>query len=266
MFVPVNCTNCGKPFQVPETALAKLAPCPWCQEIVTALPVANPKADAAQEPLSLDDAPEPKQTLSPVPPVSAPVRRPFNLVLLITVGLVVAIAVTAVTVGALRRKSGYFVNIDWRTFHTPDSSCSIDLLGTPVEEVDAPGSRRYISEGWYSGTRTWIGWKDLSPAEMQMATGPEAWQLLRPALLNPEKERLKNAFGGNEAEGGGTKSFQPLVVEYRQQTPDGLLVERAIIKTDGPRPRAYFIGIVGKRINADGPELNRLVDSFRIND
>ena len=38
MFVPVSCTKCGKPFQVPEAALGKLAPCPWCQEVVTALP------------------------------------------------------------------------------------------------------------------------------------------------------------------------------------------------------------------------------------
>jgi len=37
MFVPVSCTSCGKPFQVPEAALGKLAPCPWCQAVVTAL-------------------------------------------------------------------------------------------------------------------------------------------------------------------------------------------------------------------------------------
>ena len=71
MFVPVSCTSCGKPFQVPDAALGKLAPCPWCQAIVTALPVSAPVSteqpalpspapaqNAEQsEPLSLDDDP-----------------------------------------------------------------------------------------------------------------------------------------------------------------------------------------------------------------
>jgi hypothetical protein len=55
-------------------------------------------------------------------------------------------------------------------------------------------------------------------------------------------------------------------VECRLQTPEGLLVERATVKADGPRPRAYFVGIVGKRLTADGPEAERLFNSFRIND
>ena len=70
MFVPVSCTSCGKPFQVPEAALGKLAPCPWCAATVTALPVSAPLADAqpeptsapqppTPEPLSLDDSPAP---------------------------------------------------------------------------------------------------------------------------------------------------------------------------------------------------------------
>lgn len=79
MFVPVSCTACGKPFQVPESALGKLAPCPWCGAVVTALPVsasvpvpepqpAKPAAqEPAQQPLSLDaaesapSAPKPKE-------------------------------------------------------------------------------------------------------------------------------------------------------------------------------------------------------------
>ena len=63
MFVPVNCTNCGKPFQVPEAALGKLAPCPWCQSVVTALPVS-----AAQPELPPADLSCPKcQTVLRVP-------------------------------------------------------------------------------------------------------------------------------------------------------------------------------------------------------
>ncbi|HEY1189500.1 MAG TPA: hypothetical protein VGE74_17750 [Gemmata sp.] len=41
MFFPVGCANCGKPFQVPETALGKSVECPWCQSAVPALPVAK---------------------------------------------------------------------------------------------------------------------------------------------------------------------------------------------------------------------------------
>jgi hypothetical protein len=187
---------------------------------------------------------------------------------MIALGLFIALLVSVLTVVALKRKCGFLTSADWKTFHAPDGSCSVDLLGAPAEDPDAPaaGGRRYVSEGWYSGARAWVGWKDLTPAEVQMANGPEAWQLLRPTVLNPERQRLKSAFGGYEAEGGGTRSFQPLAVEYRLQTPEGLLVERAIVKADGPRPRAYFVGIVGKRLTADGPEAERLFNSFHNND
>jgi hypothetical protein len=295
MFVPVSCTNCGKPFQVPEAALGQLAPCPWCGATVTALPVSAPVAqaqapappapDAQQEPLSLDDEPEvppgrakpgrsqddPPRERKPQPaaPAAPPSGKRFvGFALMVALGVTIAVAVSLLTVAALKRKSGFFVSADWKTFTAPDGSCTVDLPGTPVEDPDAPaaGGRRYVSEGWYSGAKAWVGWKELTPAEVQMANGPEAWQLLRPTVLNPERERLKAAFGGYEAEGGGTKSFQPLVTEYRLQTPEGLLVERAIVKADGPRPRAYFVGIVGKRLAADGPEAERLFNSFRTND
>src|ERR1700722_15244553 len=45
MFVPVACSECGKPFQVPETALAKSTACPWCQATVLALPVSGDSQD-----------------------------------------------------------------------------------------------------------------------------------------------------------------------------------------------------------------------------
>lgn len=287
MFVPVSCANCGKEFRVPDSALGQPAPCPWCGATVAARPApapiaqsqapAPPQPAAQQEPLSLDDEPAPRpvappreRTLplaAPAPP-SPPDRRFAGLWLLLALGLAIAVVVSILTVAALKRKGGYFVNTDWQTFTAPDGSCSVDLLGTPVEdpEVPASGGRRYVSEGWYSGAKVWVGWKDLTPAEVQIANGPEAWQLLRPTVLNPERERLKNEFGGYEVEGGGTKSFQPLAVEYRYQTPEGLLVERVIVKADGPRPRAYFVGMVGKRLAPDGPELERLFSSFHMNE
>jgi hypothetical protein len=66
MFVPVSCTSCGKPFQVPDTGIGQRIPCPWCGEVVLALPVAVPTgraetavplpaAELAAEPLSLDE-------------------------------------------------------------------------------------------------------------------------------------------------------------------------------------------------------------------
>jgi hypothetical protein len=58
----------------------------------------------------------------------------------------------------------------------------------------------------------------------------------------------------------------PITVEIRLTTPHGPLVERIIVKADGPRPRVYFVGITGKRLDPDGPEVNRLFQSFRVND
>ena len=57
MFVPVNCTACGKPFQVPEAVLGQSTACPWCKATVTALPVAAPVP--AADPV----APKPRRRL-----------------------------------------------------------------------------------------------------------------------------------------------------------------------------------------------------------
>src|SRR4051812_46452760 len=121
MFVPVNCTKCGKPFQVPETALGKLAPCPWCQEVVTALPVSVPQSDQrsltapepskptasppapAPEPLPLDDAPTPAQKPARARPVArpAPQQRPKFPLATVLIGIAVVVVVMGGTVLAL---------------------------------------------------------------------------------------------------------------------------------------------------------------------
>ena len=318
MFVPVSCTSCGKPFQVPETALGKLAPCPWCEAIVTALPASAPQdaptPDApeppkpvapAPEPLSLDDDPAPKQkpTALPVarpvaPPTAAPrpdERRPVPLVLKLLLLGFVMIVVAAATLGALRRKDGHLVSTEWKRFTAPDGTCSIDLLGRPVEDPDLPatGARRYASQGWYSGTKTWIGWRELRPDEASLAAEiaaaekaikeweklhpnevsrvgappqPQGLPLLRSSLFNPEIERLKSTFDGYGVKDATIQFEPPLTVEVRLETPTGPLVERIVVKVDGPRPRAYFIGMTGKRLNPDGPEVGRLFASFRVND
>jgi hypothetical protein len=324
MFVPVSCTNCGKPFQVPESALGQLAPCPWCGATVAALPVSAPVAppqppppaaaqqpQPQQEPFSLDDEPEappgraqpgrsqgapaPERKPRPAAPAAADGKRFVGFWLMLALGLAVALSASLLTVAALKRKSGLFVSADWKTFTTPDGSCTVDLLGTPAEDADATagGGRRYTSEGWYSGAKAWVGWKDLTRAEASLATTlaeaekatkewerlhpndpqrvgappqPQGWHLFRASLFNPEIERLKSTFGGYVVKDATIRFDPPMTVEVRLETPHGPLVERIIIKADGPHPRAYFVGMVGKRLAPDGPELEHLFSSFRIND
>jgi hypothetical protein len=78
MFVPVNCTSCGKPFQVPEAALGKPAACPWCQAVVTALPVAATVTTASQEPeaSAATEAPNPPVHTGGSPHADSPVPQP----------------------------------------------------------------------------------------------------------------------------------------------------------------------------------------------
>ena len=60
----------------------------------------------------------------------------------------------------------------------------------------------------------------------------------------------------------------PLTREVRLELPDGggRAIERMIVLPTGPRPRLYFIGIAGKRLDPDGDEVKRLFDSFRVVD
>ncbi len=254
MFVPVACSECGKPFQVPEAAVGKSAACPWCQAAVLALPVGG-AASSTAAPLSLDDD------------LPEPVKRSRISLWFVLLGLLlVAVAATAVTFGALRRKEGYMVNREWRAFTPQDNSCSIDLLGKPIEDADAPAAneRRYTSEGWYSGTTAWIAWRNLTAAEVQIASTDDAWhneKLLK--LFDAERDRLKGQFGGYVAKDGTIKFKDPLTREVRLELPQGRLIERMIVMPTGPRPRVYFIGIAGKRLDLDGDEVKRFFDSFR---
>lgn len=174
MFVPVSCTSCGKPFQVPEAALGKLAPCPWCQTVVTALPVSAPVAESApqgappaaspqqtppqqtaqpkaEEPLSLDDSPgrpvaqpvKPAAPLSvdlPAEPQVGPPTRAASKVTVLTVFLAISLVmvVTATTLLALGYRSGRISDVGWSEFTPPDGSFTILLPGSPKEEDIAP--------------------------------------------------------------------------------------------------------------------------------
>jgi 4-amino-4-deoxy-L-arabinose transferase-like glycosyltransferase len=256
MFVPVTCSACGKPFQVPEEAIGRSTACPWCQATVFALPVADtPAITTPGALLSLDEEP-------PLPSR----RRRWLLMLAL---LVIVIAATLATIGVLRRKEGYLTGSEWRAFTPADQSCTIQLLGRAVEDAAAPesGQRRYLSEGWYSGTTTWLGWRNLNAAEVQIALAPEAWhdpQLTR--LFDQERDWLKGRYGGSVTKDATISFSNPLTRELRLELPEGRTVERMIVHPTGPRPRLYFLGIAGKRFDPDGEEVKRLFDSFRVLD
>lgn len=263
MFVPVACSACGKPFQVPESAIGQPAACPWCRAAVLALPFAGaPSTDPAtptSEPLSLDD-----ETPAPTPSQ----RRPKFILLVL---LLIAVVATLATVAVMRRKEGYLTGREWRRFSPPDNSCTAQLLGRPIEDPSTPesGQRRYLSEGWYSGTTTWLGWRNLSAVEVQIAAAPEAWhnpQLTR--LFDQERDWLLGRFGGYASKDSTISFKDPLMREVSLELPEGRgrAVERMIVVPTSPRPRLYVIGAAGKRLDPDGEVVRHLFESFRVNE
>jgi hypothetical protein len=275
MFVPVACSQCGKPFQVPEDTIGKTTACPWCRAAVLALPIGapaqpsekreptpaapTPPAQTAPKPevLSLDDAP-------PTPPRRRLVRRVLIVVMLLSL----AGAVMMGTIFSLRYKQGhmYAMYPEWRAFTAPDNTFSVELLGKPKEEriETGTGGRRYVSEGWYSGTRTWVAWQPLNQVQIQLAHTKDARSDLR-FLFLAEGGRLKEQFGG-EPQYATLRFENPLTVEIKMEYPEGQLVSRAIVMPKDPHPRVYFIGIAGKRLNPDGDVAKHFFNSFRVNE
>jgi hypothetical protein len=299
MFIPVDCSQCGKPFQVPEAAVGKPSACPWCHATVLALPLASPPPSEASpqpssvtndketfdakeklgmpasrkeipstEPLSLDDEPStqpsPKRDLKKAVTRS---RSPFYWIVAVVVGLVVMAATTALTLTVLQYKQGHWVSMEWQPFAAPDGSCAIDLLGKPTETDSDPehGERRYISEGWYSGTTAWIGWRSLTQAQTQEASAKDGWVQFRKFFFDKEQARLKEKFGGYVAR-DATIEQNPITVEERLDGQNGAVIERMIIVPNGANRRIYFIGMAGKRLDLDGPVVKRFFDSFRVLD
>jgi hypothetical protein len=304
MFVPVVCPQCGKPFQVPDAAIGKPTACPWCLATVLALPVGGqspadaapiappeptgtnsntpavgeprreelPRVESAKplpepELLSLDDAPPSQQDRAPLGERRRPEFPIGHHACVVLVGLFLVIAVGTITFVILRYKQGHLASMEWKAFTAPDGSCGIDLLGLAREEDSDPehGVRRYVSEGRYSGRTTWIGWRNLTAAQVQEAHTEKGWVQLREKFFDPERDRLKEKFGGYIAR-DATIGQNPITVEVRVDGPQGPLIERMIVMPEGPRPRVYFIGMVGKRLDLDGPEVKRLFESFRVYD
>ena len=197
MFVPVHCTQCGKPFQVPESALGQLAPCPWCGATVTALPVSAPvavpespaaeqsqTASPASEPLSLDDAEpvasantNPKPAARPVakprrdavkrdrapaapPPPAAPVSV-LGIVMGVVAVAVVVVVVMGATIVFLNYGSGRVPESGWTEFAPGDGSFSILLPGVPQEEEVAGNPGGSIRDGKRFTVSGWYSKTDV---------------------------------------------------------------------------------------------------------
>jgi len=177
--------------------------------------------------------------------------------------LLALVVAATTTIAVKRHKQGHVLNWEWQAFAAPDNSCSITMLGKPVDDPDAgAGEKRYIAEGWYSGTTTWIGWRDLTQVQVQLAGTKDAFQhFTKP--FDTERERLKLRYGGTVTKTATTKFEDPLTHEVRLEYPGGRLIERMMVFPNGPRPRMYFVGMAGK-FDFDSPEVQRFFDSFRV--
>lgn len=294
MFVPVACSQCTKPFQVPEAAIGKPTACPWCQATVLALPVgapptttvptdapkaeppakrpspvwqaldgASPTTAPKAEPLSLDDSPARADRSVPAPTAPRAPRSRLRMILMVLLGLFALVLAAGITLGVKRHKQGHLLSWEWQQFVAPDKSCNLDLLGKPIEDADVGADeKRFLAEGWYSGTTAWVGWRDLTQIQVQLAGSKEAWREFE-RVFHPERDRLKTRYGGTVTREATTKFEDPLTHEVRLEYPGGRAMERMIVMPNGPRPRVYFVGIAGK-IDFENPEIQRVFDSLRV--
>lgn len=263
MFVPVSCTSCGKPFQVPEAALGQLAPCPWCAAAVTALPVSAPVAapkPPAPEPLSLDDAPAP----------AAP--RPKVRITTLVVGAAVVLAVTGLTVLILGYRTGRVSDSDWAEFTPADGSFTAALPGRPTEGDVEPvpdGSllpgKRYTVRKWYARTAAWVAYNDLEPG-MAKKLADDSRRVVAAGVLRVARDREVVRLQGTDIkEGAEVRMGDGWGAEVSMDTPNGPAVVRMVVLGTGAHPRLYVYGVQGKSVTADGPLPRRLFSSFRVN-
>jgi hypothetical protein len=287
MFVPVSCTNCGKPFQVPEAALGKPAACPWCQVVVTALPVASgaqpePAAtspEPAQEPLSLDDEPpEPRArrpVAVPVAPPAPPKPRPRAPLSLKTVaaGMLIVTVIATLTILALGYGSGRVPGSAWFEFTPPDGSCTVLMPGTPKEEdvaahpaASVTGGKRYVTRNWYSRTSAWVGWGDLDPKfHASLAKDKDKDKLFAAAALEAERNREKSRLEGTVTKEMEVRINDAWGIEVHMDTPNGPVVEWLLLVADGTRPRLYVYGFQSPSLTPDSAAVRRMFTSFKVN-
>ena len=272
MFLPVACLQCGKLFQVPHAAAGTDVACPWCKATTPALPVAGVPAVPVEEPLSLDDASaspsRPKRRLmaEPVARSSTTSRWIPNA----AIGLLLAAVVLGITVGVLQLRTLLFPPT-WSEFAPPDDSCTIALPGRPTEESIEPtpadnitrGLHLYTTQGWYSRSKVWFGWRDLDPVWVKQALMDRDGAITSP-VLTAERDLRKERVGGRIVKEATVRFGSNLGLEVQMETSKGKLVERYIAVLDGPRPRLYFMGIESKNATADSADAQKLFNSFRV--
>lgn len=278
MFVPVGCTSCGKPFQVPEGALGQRAPCPWCHEVVTALPVSAPVPNAPapaprparqQAALSLDDdepapAPEPPAAREPGPP-----RARFPLWGTLLIGWCVVVVCAGATLAYRHYGSGQLPEKRWVEFTAPDGSFAITLPDRPGEE-DVPGNpagsigggKRFGTRGWYSKTTAWVSYCDLDPAALPKLKA-DTDRVISAGILQAERDREKKRLGVTEATEVMIRVDNAWGVELLMTTPRGKAVVWMVLVSEGPRPRVYVFGAEGKDMDPKGLA-RRLFNTFRV--
>jgi hypothetical protein len=289
MFVPVSCTSCGKPFQVPESALGKLAPCPWCQAAVTALPVSvplpdqpAPRPEPKPEPLSLDadSAAKPGGGVA-APPViypassanepsapPAPARRVSAATL--AIGFAVVVVVMLTTAFVLGYQSGRLPEADWVEFAAPDGSFAAALPGRaseedlePVPESSLAGGKRFTARRWYARTTAWVAYHDLDPTlAPKLKSDPS--RIVSAGVLRGARDREVTRLGATNTKEAEIRLGAGWGVELHMDTPDGPAVERLILLGEGPHPRLYAFGIQGKNVTPAAPATRRLLGSFRV--
>jgi hypothetical protein len=295
MFVPVSCTNCGKPFQVPESGLGKPAPCPWCGAVVTALPVSVPQEPAATqaagapeskpEPLSLDDAPpaaavpvaRPRRTPAPreqpAPPASpAKGTRPVFIVALVVIGVLTLGVSMAATLAYLGYGRGQLSGRGWGEFTAPDGSFTVQLPGEPVEE-DLPADpgnslgagKRFTVTHWYSKTSAWAAYQDLDPGLVAKLPADRD-KVLTAGALRAARDREVARFHGTVTKEAEVRVGDAWGVEVHLDTPEGTVIERLLLKGTGSRPRLYVLGVQAKDITPESPACQKLFGQFRANE
>lgn len=254
MFAQVACGKCGKPFQVPEDRLGQPVVCSWCQETVTAVPLAGVIPEALP-----DDAP-------PRPAVRARAIQPQSgrgwLKALVVVALSL-LALSAAYLGSAYYR-GAVPGFVWDRFDAPDGTCRIDLPGgvreteldaNPKSPITRPG-KKFTASSTFTRIGGFVGWYDLDPAQLQLAPRGED-------VLAAERERRKADTGWTvEVESASAKvgGFEAMEVRYA----DGArkYVERYVFVTKGPHPRLYVIGVGGGGFDPESEAAKRVLSSF----
>ena len=255
--LPVTCAKCGKPFQVPESALGHSASCPWCKEQVLALPVAEVAIPQAPEPLSLDDD-----------PTSTPPGRSFASRLIRTILALFSLAIVfGFSFAVARYGSGWVPEFGWVEFTAPDGSCRAEMPAKVSREeayepipdfrMTKPG-RRFTATGWYSKTTTSVGWIELERERDGIKT------LRLDDLAGGEEARRKKELQATSTDRALVKRGDREGIEVRYRTPTGVTVDRMILDSEGAKPRLYVLSYSAPNVPPDSEPLGRFFGSFRI--